>query len=206
MNPEKLVFYIDGFNLYFGLKEKKWRRYYWLNLQEMCSRLVKHNQQLERVRYFTARISGPYNKRLRQKTYLQALETLPLVEIHYGIYLSTPVICTACNKTFVKPSEKKTDVNIAVKMITDALDDLFDIAVLISADSDITPGIEAIKTHFPTKKVLLFFPPERSSASLKSECHRFGGTLRKSIIKKSQFPNTVVNKLGYSLTRPTHWS
>jgi len=39
MNPERLVFYVDGFNLYFGLKERRWRKYYWLNLQEMRSKM-----------------------------------------------------------------------------------------------------------------------------------------------------------------------
>jgi hypothetical protein len=90
MMLERRIFYIDGFNLYFGLKDKGWRKYYWLNLQDRCSRLTRPNQELIKVRYFTARISGPDNdKRLRQKAYLQALETLPLVEIHYGHYLHT---------------------------------------------------------------------------------------------------------------------
>jgi hypothetical protein len=94
MNPEKLVFYIDGFNLYFGLKEKGWRRYYWLDLQKMCSRLVRANQNLALIRYFTSRInrSNP-EKRLRQKTYLEAIETLPLVKIHYGTYLGVDQTC-----------------------------------------------------------------------------------------------------------------
>ena len=35
MNLERLAFYIDGFNLYFGLKDKGWRKYYLLNLHEL---------------------------------------------------------------------------------------------------------------------------------------------------------------------------
>jgi len=30
---DRVITYIDGFNLYFGLKSKDWQRYYWLNLQ-----------------------------------------------------------------------------------------------------------------------------------------------------------------------------
>lgn len=30
---QRVIAYIDGFNLYFGLKAAKWKRFYWLNLQ-----------------------------------------------------------------------------------------------------------------------------------------------------------------------------
>ena len=77
MNPERLIFYIDGFNLYFGLRERGWRKYYWLNLQEMCSRLIRSGQELVKVQYFTARINqAKEDKRRRQLTYLEALTFL----------------------------------------------------------------------------------------------------------------------------------
>jgi len=206
MNPERMIFYIDGFNLYFGLKEKGWKRYYWLNIQEMCSRLIRPGQELIKIRYFTAHINeANEDKRIRQLTYLETLETLPLVEIHYGTYLANVQECFKCGHTFTKHSEKKTDVNIAVKMITDALDDLYDSAVLISADSDLTPAIEAIKKHFPSKRILLFFPPKRSSMSLRNICHIYCGVLNKTTISKSQFPDTVISKTGYPLKRPAQW-
>jgi uncharacterized LabA/DUF88 family protein len=207
MNPERLIFYIDGFNLYFGLRERGWRKYYWLNLQEMCSRLIRSGQELVKVQYFTARINkAKEDKRRRQLTYLEALETLPLLEIHYATYLASPQTCFKCGHTFTKYSEKKSDVNIAVKIITDALEDLYDTAVLISADSDLTPCMEAIKKYFPSKKVLLFFPPKRSSMALRNACHTYCGVLNKTTISKSQLPETVISKIGYTLTRPEHWT
>lgn len=53
------MLYIDGLNLYFGLRSKSWRRYYWLDVRKLGERLVKPNQTLVGVRYFTVRISGP---------------------------------------------------------------------------------------------------------------------------------------------------
>lgn len=207
MSLERRAFYIDGFNLYFGLKDKGWRKYYWLNLQELCLRLTPNHQQLVKVRYFTARISGPNNdKRLRQKTYLQALETLPLVEIHYGHYLAHPQKCLKCGHTFTRFSEKKSDVNLAVAMLTDALDDLYDIAVVISADSDLVPAIDAIRKHAPNKRIGLLSPPERGSAALKNCCHFYVGSLGEAVIRKSQFSDNVTSKTGYPLTRPGHWT
>ena len=207
MELKRSIFYIDGFNLYFGLKSKGWRRYYWLNLQEMCQRLLKEDQKLVKVRYFTARITNaPEDKRKRQLTYLEALETLPLVEIHYGTYLSSKQQCLKCGNIFYKYSEKKSDVNIAVKLLTDAIDNIYDLAFLISADSDLVPTVEAVKRYFPDKKVLLFFPPKRKSAALKDACNIFCGVLNKTTLSKSQLPEEVKSKTGFILKRPKHWS
>lgn len=207
MKPHRLIFYIDGFNLYFGLKSREWRKYYWLDLQQMCARLIRPHQSLVKVRYFTARINqAAEGKRRRQLTYLEAIETLPLLDIHYGTYLASPQTCFECGHTFIKHSEKKSDVNIAVKLITDAMNDLYDSAVLISADSDLTPALNAIKAHFPKKRALLFFPPRRSSLSLKNACHVYCGVLNKTTISKSQLPDIVKSKSGYLLKRPDHWN
>jgi len=42
----KVVAYVDGFNLYFGLRDSKWRRYYWLNVGALCNSLLRENQEL----------------------------------------------------------------------------------------------------------------------------------------------------------------
>ena len=33
--PQRVVIYIDGFNLYFGLREKGWKNLYWLNVYKL---------------------------------------------------------------------------------------------------------------------------------------------------------------------------
>ena len=81
--------YVDGFNLYHGLKSKMWQRYYWLDLRSLGENLLLPDQRLMTVRYFTARIlpepEDP-EKVARQNTFLDALGTLPDVHIHYGKY------------------------------------------------------------------------------------------------------------------------
>ena len=33
MDKQKVIVYVDGFNLYYGLKKNlRWRRYYWLDV------------------------------------------------------------------------------------------------------------------------------------------------------------------------------
>ena len=72
---KKVIAYVDGFNLYFGLKEKGWRRFYWLNIQLLVKNLLKVNQQLVTTKYFTARVIASPDKEKRQSTFIEALET-----------------------------------------------------------------------------------------------------------------------------------
>ena len=54
---ERVIVYVDGFNLYYGLKSKGWRRYYWIDMRRLAENLLLPGQVLAAVRYFTARIS-----------------------------------------------------------------------------------------------------------------------------------------------------
>jgi len=141
----------------------------------------------------------------RRGIVITLLQTLPKVEIHYGHFLDSPLKCPLCRRTYIKAGEKMTDVNIATKMLTDAMDDLYDTAVLISGDSDLTPPIQAIRTHFPEKKVAVFFPPKRISHALKAAAHIPCGVLQASYLQKSQFPDEVVSVVGHPLARPDRW-
>jgi uncharacterized LabA/DUF88 family protein len=201
---ERVVAYVDGFNLYFGLKSRGWRRYYWLNICLLAENLLKPTQQLEAVKYFTARISGPPDKRKRQSTYIEALETQGNLTIFYGKYQFNPRTCRNCGHTISVPSEKMTDVNISVELMADAFQDSFDTAILISADSDLTGPVSAVRRLFPTKRVVVAFPPQRYSvelARLASATFPIG----RAQLAKSVFPPTVRKSDGFLLSCPPSW-
>jgi hypothetical protein len=81
----RVVAYVDGFNLYFGLKEGYGRRYHRLDLQRLVTDLLRPDQQLRAVQYFTARIRDDPEGGSRQSTYLDALANhSPLVRITEG--------------------------------------------------------------------------------------------------------------------------
>ncbi len=123
----RVIVYIDGFNLYYGLREKNWRCYYWLDVHKLANNLLKPNQRLIAIRYFTARIKAgsekAQQKKKRQNTYLDALGTLPNTNLHFGNYLKKVQRCNRCDSTWFTYEEKMTDVNIAVKLLIDAEDD-----------------------------------------------------------------------------------
>ena len=51
----RVTAYIDGLNLYYGLRDKGWRRYYWLDVRRLIENLLKPGQALGEVHYFTTR-------------------------------------------------------------------------------------------------------------------------------------------------------
>jgi uncharacterized LabA/DUF88 family protein len=201
---ERIIAYIDGFNLYFGLKSKGWRRYYWLDLQKTVQNLLKSNQLLEYTKYFTARITGPHDKQKRQTTYIEALETLSNFQIFYGKYQHIPRTCRQCDFHEEVPIEKMTDVNIAVELLSDAFQDLYDAAYLISADSDLVPVIATLRSLFPKKRIVVAFPPGRYSRDLANKA-RFSMTIGRRTIAKSLFPSEIRKANGYILKCPELW-
>lgn len=203
----RVIAYIDGFNLYFGLRAKGWRRCYWIDVHRLAERLLRPDQTLAGVRYFTARVSGSRDpgEPKRQATYLEALETLRGVTIHYGHYLVKPRRCRACGTRWDSHEEKMTDVNLAVALLDDAYDDRFDTALIVSADSDLLAPIAAVRRRFEGKRVVVAFPPARSSAALRDVAHA-SFTIGRAVLRGSRLPETVVKADGYLLRRPANWT
>jgi len=67
INNERVAVYVDGFNLYFGMKESGWRRYYWLNVESLATNLLRPNQNLVKVKYFTSRVFSKNKDQSKQK-------------------------------------------------------------------------------------------------------------------------------------------
>jgi uncharacterized LabA/DUF88 family protein len=208
----RVVAYIDGFNLYHGMRskvypaaadQKLWRKLYWLNVQSLVQSYLKPVQELGLTKYFTARISGPLGKQQRQSIYLDALATLPQLQIIEGQYRVKELTCRKCHWISEFPNEKMTDVNIAVELIKDAYQDNFDMAILVSGDSDLTAPVVAIRELFPHKTVLLLFPPDRFSNHL-AQPHIASAFLRvrERDLRKNQLPDEVTTQAGIILRNP----
>jgi len=202
---ERLIVYIDGFNLYFGINDRGWRRYLWLDLNALALDLLKPNQTLQATKYFTARIRGDKDKIRRQSTFLQALEATGGVDIHYGRYQEKVKQCHNCRSTWTEYEEKMTDVRLACHLVRDAHKDAFDTCLIVSADADLQPPIEIVKQDFPGKRVVVGFPPRRDSYHLRTiadEHFRIG----RGRLAKCQLPDKVRKADGYELARPREWS
>lgn len=202
----RVISYIDGFNFYFGLRAKGWRRYYWLDLTAMTRSFLKPHQQFEHCHYFTARIrnTSASQDAARQTLWLDALETRPDISCHFGHYLPKPQTCRNCGATWTSHEEKMTDVNIASQLLVDAYEDKYDTAIIVSGDSDLTTPIKKVRDRFPNKRLIVAFPPERRSAQLKQAAHGHF-VIGQDKLRSNLLPNEITTISGYVLKRPTQW-
>lgn len=201
---DRVIAYIDGYNLYYGLRAKGWKRFYWLNLVSLVRNLLKPGQTLVKVKYFTTLVSNPMDKRKRQSTFIEALETLGDLEIFYGKFLVHEKNCVNCGHKTRLPSEKMTDVNIASEILCDGFKDLYDTVMLISADSDLSSPVLKVQKEFSNKRVVAVFPPERHSLRLQQIANS-SFTIGRANLAKSLFPDQVTKPDGFVLRRPIEW-
>ena len=204
---QRVAVYVDGFNLYYGLRSKGWQRYYWLDIYRLAEKLLRPDQCLAAVRYFTAKIlhqtDDPQKKR-RQNTYLEALATLPDLHIHYGYYLQKDRTCSQCGATWQTYEEKMTDVNIAVELLGDAHDDVFDTAIIISGDSDLSMPISTVRRRYSQKRMIIAFAPNRISKHLRNVATA-SFTIGRDAFRDSQLPDQITKTDGYVLSKPSKW-
>jgi hypothetical protein len=141
--------------------------------------------QIEAINYYTAHISGrvdPDGPR-RQHAYLRAIATLPKVAIHYGNFLVNQkwaglVQPPDCRPSFILPpaaapevayvwktEEKGSDVNLGVHLVRDAFKRHFDLAAVLTNDTDLVEPVRIV-TQELNLPVTLLTPTPRPAASL----------------------------------------
>ena len=200
-----VIAYVDGFNLYHGLKDSRGRKDLWLDLHSVLASYLQVGQQLVAVHYFTALVNGSA-ARLRQQTYLDALQAHPgTVVTHVGRFQSKTITCRACRQTFQSMEEKESDVSLAVQIVEDGAAGRFDTAFIVSGDSDMIPAVRSVRRTAPSKRLVAIFPPKRSSVELQGAAD---ATLRiyPRVPRAHQLPHTVVDAVGNRFTRPQYWS
>lgn len=208
--------YIDGHNLYNGIRRMyqsedtsydplRWREVLWLDVSKLAESFLNSTQELLKVKYFTARVKKPKNKVKRQSNYLDVLYSLPKVQVIEGkFHDDNPVTCQHCNKTFYVSKEKQTDVNLATELLVDAIEDNFDSAYLVTADSDYKAPLEYIKRKFPQKRIYMEFAETNFSGALKNLSHRTFIINRQRLLN-CQLPDSVTLPSGYVVSRPEKW-
>ena len=121
----------------------------WLNLVALFEGLFPDDDVIK-VNYFTAQVTGKFDphKPLRLQAYLRALCTLPKLEIGIGQFLTTkvnyrlvdPITHTNGQRlesvAVWRPEEKGSDVNMGSRLPNDAWSDAFDVAAVLTNDSE----------------------------------------------------------------------
>lgn len=201
--------YIDGFNFYYA--SVKGTPYKWLDFRSLFQKLLGNKNQIIKIKYFTARVSGlrDPSQPVRQKTYLRALKTyIPEISIYYGHFLShkvyMPLAESSQSQRFakvIKTEEKGSDVNLAVHLLNDAWLNKFDCAVIVSNDSDLAESIRIVKQQL-NKTIGIITPGKRHPSRELIKYADFIKRVRSGILKTSQLPNPIPNT---TIKKPHEW-
>jgi Protein of unknown function DUF88. len=133
----------------------------WLDLWSLSEKLLRGDQQLMAVKYFTAYATWRQASYRRHQRYIQALQAHGVAPI-IGRFKDKTVRCQAdCRQEYTTHEEKETDVNIGVHLMADALSSRFDRALVISADTDLNAAVSFTRQEAPQTRIDLVAPPGR---------------------------------------------
>ncbi len=200
----RVAVFIDGFNLYHAVTcDLRTKKHRWLNLEKLARCFLTSNDSLNEIFYFTALAVWDANKVAKHKTYISALRTTSVQPI-LGAFRRKDKHCTLCRRQYPTYEEKRTDVNIAIKLFQTAIIDSWDSALIVSGDSDLIPAIEAVKKSFPSKQIGVVIPIGRRAEELKSvtDFHR---KMKIKHLETSQFPEVIDLGGGISINKPLSW-
>lgn len=219
----RTIIYVDGFNLYFRMLERR-PDLKWLNIKEAVQRVLLPENRIVAVRYYTARVSGRLDPLApgRQQVYLDALATIPEVSLHMGAFLSTKKWSGLVHPPAFRPNlpapmalpwpavvrvhkteEKGSDVNIASHLLLDGFRNRYDVAAVLSNDTDLVEPIR-IATQELRKVVGLISPVPNPAPQLRGVAS-FVRRLDVADLAASQFADPLPLPNGVYLAKPATW-
>ena len=149
-SDDNVAVYIDGSNRYHSMLSFAHRTD--IDFAKFASKLVR-DRSLVRTYYYNApadQTKEP-DKYKSQQRFFQALKSVNYLELRLGrlIYRNWPTVA---------PYEKGIDVLIATDMLVHAHRDNYDVAVLVSGDTDFADALQAVKDLGHHVEVALFNP------------------------------------------------
>ncbi len=230
-SKKKAYVYIDGFNIFYGiLKGSKYKwlnlkelcKFYFPKYDIIK---IKYFTALIKERKYDTK--SPIN----QQIYLRALRTLANTEIIYGTFLekefkarveekdknekiqkakvwvnkliSKLLPLKGVNYFLVsKYEEKGSDVNLGIQLVNDAHKNKFDVAIIISNDSDLAGGLRIVKNELK-KQVEILNPYLRTNKKLQRASSNIKYILKEKL-SNFQFPDNLIDKIG-NFHKPKNW-
>ena len=144
MGDERIMIFIDGSNFYHNLKTHNFNTK--IDFKKF-SDLLCEGRKYVRNYYYNAPIKqaddpGEYKK---QQLFFDSLRRTSYLELKLGYFLKKTNICEECSHVLNYPVEKGWDVNLAVDMMSMAYKNLYDVAILVSADGDFASACQCVK-------------------------------------------------------------
>ncbi len=131
---DRVMVFIDGSNLYHVLSQQCGRHD--LQFDKFAQKLA-NGRKLQRIYYYNIRQESESNPNVgvEQSKFLDSLYDTPYVEVRLGIWKQRGDIMV----------EKGVDVMLATDVVTNAYNDHYDTAIVVSGDADFYPALQAAK-------------------------------------------------------------
>ena len=200
---KRVIVYVDGFNLYHAIDNLGKPHLKWVDLVALGQGLLRADEQLVAVKYFSAYATWKPAQYARHREYTAALQYAGAA-VFMGKFKKKDKECRSCLARWVGHEEKESDVKLSIALVSDAYEDLFDRAIVISADSDLVPPILMVRSKFKQKEVFVAAPPGRMGIGrdLKPALEISRGRLAKALL-----PETALTPEGKPIfTRPVEYA
>ena len=153
----RVKIYIDSPNFYHGLQSigKKYREFQF-NFAGMGRSLTIKNRNLVGINYYSSSSNQQRNPRTykAQQKFFARLRNegikLTLCKLEFRVVNRDAHIQQS------KGTIKGDDIAIAVDMLSDAYDDVYDVGILVSSDGDFVPLVKKVQSMEKRVKILYF--------------------------------------------------
>ena len=197
----RTIIYIDGFNLYYRMLKARpdWK---WLNPKLLAEQVLNPGHVITRVNYYTARLSSEIA--VHEGNFMTSEPWMPLASPArakpdgYQWNVPAPHVVKV-----VKYEEKGSDVNLGAHLVRDAFTNSFDVAVVLTNDSDLVEPIR-IATREAGKRIGLLVPVRYPTQSLIAAAS-FHLHIRAGHLARAQFAAQLHAPDGSIIARPASW-
>ncbi len=159
-NQRRVAVYVDGFNLYHAIDELNVPKLKWLNLDALARSLLRPQETLVKCHYFTSIVDWNPKKEANHRAYIAAQRAQGLT-ITYGTFKTSKKHCAQFSRQCLFREEKRTDVALGVQIVADALTDVFDRLILVTADTDQIPSVSLVHKLRSNIQLTWAAPPNR---------------------------------------------
>ncbi len=199
----RVLAYVDGYNLYHGIKKCDDEKLKWINIKSLCESFCKDGKTLQAVNYYSAFATWlGADVYQRHNALIKALEA---TGVHCAIshFKKKPARCPSCKHKWNKHEEKETDVKMSIQMVADAYENKFDCAMIISNDTDFIPAIQKLKEM--NKFIFLLTPPNMTKMSGMIKLSQFWEEITSARIQANLLPDSITLANGNIIHKPSKY-
>ncbi len=208
----RVAAYIDGFNIYHAIDDANraarggLNHLKWVNLWSLMACFtdpVLHD--IVSVKFFTAYPTWKPDQKIRHREYVKALRFHGVEDV-IGRFKRKEVYCKSCKNSFWAHEEKESDVNLAMHLISDAYQNIFDHAFLVTNDSDLLGPVRLFRSEFSEKKIKIVAPPFRRHSKELWAAATNKAKIKQLHLEKCLMPEHAQDKDGNEIfRRPTQY-